>query len=229
MRLGALLLLSSLLAPALSGTAFAQAALYGAQPPRGSAQLRFANALPQAATIRVEGLAAQTLGTQQAQRVGGYAVVTAVAERAVNVTIEAGGQMARQTLRLPPDGWATVMLRQKPDKSIELVLWKDETSFNQLRARLTFYNTMANCAPASLGLAGGGAVVIADVAPGAAGVRSVNPAKAVVEARCPGQPPAPVALEGLEAGGTYSIWLMPDAQNRPMAFIAKDSGTGWAP
>jgi hypothetical protein len=227
--LRAFLLLGALLAPALPTAAFAQTALYGAQPPRGSAHLRFANSLPQAASVRVEGLAPHNLGTQAAQRIGAYSVVNAVADRAVQVSVESGGQTVRQALHLPSDGWASIMLREKPDKSIELVLLKDETSFNQLRVRLTFYNTMANCSPASLGLAGGGAVVIADVAPGTAGVRSVNPARAVVEARCPGQPAAPVALEGLEAGGTYSIWLMPDAQNQPTAFIAKDAGTGWAP
>jgi hypothetical protein len=226
LRYGAGLLLAGLLAGGVPA-ARAQESLYGAQAPRDSAYLRFANTLPADVTVRVDAQASRTLGTQPAQRIGAYTVIEAVEGREVVVTAEAGGRTTRAVLKLRSGSYVTALLQQGGDGAVALRSWTDNTEYNQLRARLSFYNAMPSCPRASLAIASNGSVVFPDVPMGAASVRGVNPVSTQLQATCAGQPDVPVALEGLEAGAMYSIWLMPDAKSAPAAFLTRDVVTPW--
>jgi hypothetical protein len=222
----------SSLSAALLGTtllmapAMAQESLYGALPPRDSAYLRLVNTLPADASVQIDAKPAQTLGTQQAARIGAYTVVEAVEGRQVRLTAQSGGRSVQLELPVKSGSFHTVLLQRGPDGALALRPWSDNTEFNQLRARLSFYNATTDCPAAGLVLAANNAAVMSNVAPGTGAVRSVNPVTAVLNATCEGRPPAPVSLEGLEAGMMYSIWMMPGAEGT-QAFLARDVVTPW--
>jgi hypothetical protein len=215
-----------LAATLLAAPATAQEALYGALPPRDSAYLRFVNTLPADATAQVDTKPAQVLGNAQAQRVGPYTVVESVEGRQVRLTAQSGGRSVELALPVKSGSFQTVLLQRGPDGAPVLHAWTDNAEFNQLRARLSFYNATTDCPAAGLSLASNNSAVMRDVAPGSGSVRSVNPVNAVVNATCEGRSPLPVTLEGMEAGNMYSIWMMP-GQDGPQAFLAKDVVTPW--
>jgi hypothetical protein len=210
------------------GAVIAQESLYGALPPRDSAWLRFANALPGEASLQVDTKPAQRLGTAPQQRIGAYAVVEGVEGRQVALRLEAGVHEARLSLAVKPGASVTVLAQAGTDGAPVLRAWTDQTEFNQLRARLSFYNAVPGCEGGLLTLAENGAAVMKDVAPATAAVRSVNPVAAQLAAACGGRAPVPVTLAGLEAGSTYSIWLMPRGDGN-QAFLAQDVVTPWKP
>jgi hypothetical protein len=215
--------LAMLLALLMPGFAQAQQVLYEPLPPRGSAYVRFVNALGAEVALRPDFLPAQGLGTNAAQRISGYAVVERVAGRVLGLEASAAGQTGRGTLRAEPGSFVTVLVRPAANGSgIDIVPVVDQSEFNQLRSRLSFYNATPACAAGTLALAPEGPVVFGDVAPGTVKQRSVNPVTAQLRAACTGQTAPQFALEGLEAGGMYSIWLMLPG-DAPIAFVTRDT------
>jgi len=195
------------MAAALAGPAAAQQFLYDPEPPAGSAFLRFVHAGPGTRTVRPDFDIARTM-TPDA-RVSPYIVVERVAGRALAVdgqaiTLAAG---SFNTLIATPAGLRLVV---------------DQAEFNQLRARLTFYNATADCADAVLALVPGGQAVFQGLAPGEGRSRAVNPAAARLRASCVGAEAPEFALDGLVAGGMYSIWLM-RPEGVALGFMTRDT------
>jgi hypothetical protein len=206
-----------------------QAQVYDPQPPPGSAYLRFANALGGELSLRPDGLAAIRLETAPAQRVSPYMVVQNVAGRDLVLQANAGEAVGRVTLRAEPGSYVTVILHRAPDGGIAGTPVLDQADFNRARARLSYYNAAPGCPQASLAVEPGGPVIFDQVAPGAAKSRSVNPVSARLRAGCGGEAAAPFALEGIEAGGMYSVWLMRPDSGQPIAFLTRDTTAPWRP
>ncbi len=218
---------------ALAGTASAQEALYGAQAPKGSAYIRFVNAVGAPVEAHPDFLPVQRLGIAPAERVGAYFVVERVAGRTLAVDIRSGGLSGHAELHAEPKAVLTIVLEQTASGGLAAQQIIDLAEFNQNRARLSFYNAAANCNAASLALDPGGQAVFKDVASGSAGARGVNPVNALVRAGCTDQAapfaaPAPVALAGMEAGSMFSVWLMTPG-GQPTAFVTRDITTPYRP
>lgn len=185
----------------------AQQFLYDPEPPAGSAFLRFVHAGPGTLILRPDFDVVRTMTAEA--RVSPYVVVERVGGRSLaldgqRITLAAG---SFNTLIVTPAGQRLVT---------------DQAEFNQLRARLTFYNATADCADATLALAPGGQQVFQSLAPGEGRSRAVNPAAARLRASCAGAEAPEFALEGLVAGGMYSIWLMRPAGD-VLGFMTRDT------
>jgi alginate O-acetyltransferase complex protein AlgF len=213
----------------IGGPAAAQQVLYTPVPPKGSAYVRFVNALDGPVKVSPDFLPAQTLGAGAADRVSAYAVVEHVQGRAMAVDAGDGARSGHATLGVAPGSFVTVILRAAGAAGIAVTEVVDQTEFNQTRAHLAFYNATTDCPAAALTLLPAKASVFADVAPGTAKTRSVNPVTATVVAACGGGQAASVALNGLEAGGMYSVWLMTQAPDQRRGFISRDSTLPWTP
>ena len=222
-RLGLLVLAAAAASPAM-----AQEALYGAQPPPGSAFVRFVNATSATAELRPTFLAASTLGTAGASRVSPYAVVDHVAGKSLGVDVTSAGHSIHAALAVAPDSFNTVLIREDAPGSVTATLVKDGAEFNQARARVSFYNATPACPAATLALVPAGTAVFSDVAAGAVKTRSVNPVKAMVRASCTGQAAEDVMLDGVEVGGSYSVWLMLPG-GHPATFITRDRTLPYKP
>ncbi len=221
-RIGAGGLALSLLA---GGPVAAQQVLYDPVPPRGSAYVRFVNATASELALAPQFLPPRTLSADAGGRVSPYAAVERVAGRQLMVEARQGGTTSRLTFQAAPDSFLTVLLRPGPG-GVEAVPVPDQPEFNQLRARLSFYNVSPACAEGALMIEPGGQAVFAEVVPGGVKTRSVNPVTAQLRATCAGQSTAPFALEGLEPGGMYSIWLM-NPGGLPVAFVSRDTTARW--
>ena len=206
----------------LATPAAAQEALYGAQPPAGSAYVRFANGTAGAVQVSSPVLPDQTLSTADAGRVTPYAVVEKAAGRKLAITLRSGAHTASTDITLAPDGFATILVRATPDGGVAATMAPDGAEFNQARARLSFYNATPSCDAASLNIAPAGAAVFADVAPGSGKSRNVNPVTATIRAACRTGAAPDLGLSGMETGGSYSVWLM-QPSGPPVAFISRDT------
>jgi hypothetical protein len=214
---------------ALRAQVSGQSQVYDPQPPPGSAYLRFANALGGEVSLHPDTLAALRLDTAPAQRVSPYMVVQNVAGRDLVLQVSAGQAAGRVTLRAEPGSYVTVVLHRAADGGIAGTPVVDQADFNRARARLSFYNAAPDCPDATLAIEPSGPVIFDKVAPGTAKSRSVNPVSAQLRASCGGEAAAPFALEGLEAGGMYSIWLMRPEGGQPVAFLGRDTTARWRP
>jgi hypothetical protein len=58
--------------------------------------------------------------------------------------------------------------------------------------------------------------------------RSVNPVSASIRGQCGERASPAFSLEGLEAGGMYSIWLI-NSGAQPTAFLTRDTTAVWRP
>jgi len=217
MREGILALLTVL---AISGTAHAQALLYDPEPPKGSAYIRIANATSVPAHAELPG-GVVDLGAGTADRIGSYQVMENVAGQHISVEIRAEGE-ARADLVLAPGSFTTLLLLPG-GRSAAMV---DETQFNQIRAKLSFYNA-TDCKVAKLTLGTNGPAIFEGVTAGTTRMRAVNPVEAQVIASCDGNNAAELALNGLEAGARYSIWYL--ASPKPIAFLTRDTTQAWKP
>jgi len=207
----------------LASPAAAQQVLYEPPPPPGAAQVRFVNAAAAPVTLRPSFGAAVTLGVAPGDRIGRYSVVPAVAGK--SFTLSVGSQQL--PLTLPPNSQVTVVLVAE-GAELRAQAITDEVEFNQTRSRLRFYNATPGCAGAGLAVQPAGTRVFADVPPGEARMRAVNPVTAEVQAGCAsGQAPV-VPLRGLEVGAGYSIWLMAPG-GALTAFITADGNKPYAP
>ena len=214
--------------------AAAQNQVYDPLPPPGSAYVRFVNAVDAELALRPDFLPSRKLGTAPAQRVSAYFVVEKVTGRTLGLDAEAGQHRGHATFHAEPGSFVTVIVQQ-PDgpgpgavSALGAVTVVERTDFNQSRARLAFYNATPACADASLVLDPDGPAVFQGVAPGSARVRTVNPVTAQVRAACNGTAAPVFSLEGLEAGGMYSVWLMLPG-GKPVAFLGRDITARWNP
>ena len=222
-------LLGLALAVAGIGQAAAQGQVYDPLPPPGSAYVRFVNASGDDVAVRPDFLPAQTLGTAGAARVTAYTVVENVKGKPLAVQVQAKGQTGQLGFTAEPGSFNTLLLEGGGSQAPRIVQVVDKTDFNQSRARLSFYNATPDCAGATLAIAPDGPVVFQDVAPGTTKARSVNPVTVAVSAGC-AQAGARAALDltGLEAGGMYSIWLMPGTGGF-RALMTRDTTAKWKP
>ena len=212
---------------AMASPALAQNQVYDPLPPPGSAYVRFVNTTGGDVALRTDFLPAQTLGTAPAERVTAFQVVEKVAGRALGLDASSGSASGHAVLHADAGSFNTVLLEQGAH-GLDAVAVVDHTDFNQSRARLSFYNATPGCAAAGLLLDPDGPAVFTDVAPGSAKARSVNPVTASVHAACTGQAAAHFPLDGMEAGGMYSVWLMQPAQG-VTAFLTRDTTAKWKP
>jgi len=208
--------------------AHGQEALYGKQPPRGSAFIRLVNATPGAVAVTTDFQAEVHLGTGATDRVAPYTVVERAAERTLTLTAKEGGHEGRFTYKAAPDSYVTIVMQLDPAGVISFAPIVDQAEFNQTRARLAFYNAAPGCASAALGLDPGGVAVFQDVAIGATRSRTVNPVQATVRASCAGQPGPALALGGMDLGASYSIWLM-QPESKPLLFMTPDVSAKYKP
>jgi hypothetical protein len=205
-----------------------QAQIYDPQPPPDSAYLRFVNTLGEEVALRPAFLPPLRLGTKPDERVTAYQVAQRVSgNRELVVEASAGRRTGRIVLRLQPGSFNTLLLQPQGDGSIAATPIVDPTDFNRARSRLSFYNTAADCAGATALLAPGGPAVFEQVAPGTSKNRSVNPVTAQMRVECGSQSAPTFALEGLEAGGMYSIWLMRPDGRTLTAFVGRDTTVRW--
>ncbi|UPY36973.1 alginate O-acetyltransferase AlgF [Sediminicoccus sp. KRV36] len=208
--------------------AWAQGQVYDPVPPRGSAYVRLVNALPGEVTARPDFLPQQRLGVAPAQRVMAFTTVENVANRQLRLEFQEGTRRGQATLRVEPGSFVTVLLHAAANGSLLATPVVDAPDFNRARARLAFYNTMADCPAATLSIHPAGPAVFEGVPSLATRARSVNPVAAEIRAQCGDRASAPFALEGLEAGGMYSIWMISGAP-APTAFLTRDTTAVWRP
>lgn len=208
-------------APALP--AHAQGEVYDPAPPRGSAYVRIVNTLPSEIQMRSDFLPALRLGTAPAQRGIPYTVVENVAGRALRFEVAEGERRGQGTLSAAPGAFLTVIIHRGPGGNPAATAVSEDTDFNRARARLAFYNAMPDCPAAGVQLQPAGQAVFADVPTLQSRARSVNPVTAQVRAVCGTRTSTDFALQGLEAGNMYSIWLIPDGRGAPDAFLLRDT------
>jgi hypothetical protein len=209
--------------------AYAQQVLYTPVPPKGSAFVRFANGLDGSTKLSPDFLASQKLGQSGADRVSPYAVVQNVQGRTLSMHIRSGLRVRYASFSVPPGGFVTVILAPDGSTGISATPVIDKTAFNQTRAHLAFYNATPACPAASLKLLPSETTVFDSVPQGAAATRSVNPVQATVVAACGTLEAPPLALDHLQAGGMYSIWLIAPKLGQTLSFLSHDSTLPWQP
>jgi hypothetical protein len=215
-----LLLGATLLAALGTPPALAQAPmLYEQRLPDDTAFIRIINALPGEVSVKSDFAPGFTQGSGDADRVGPYVPAEKVLGREQSLEITQGGETAKASLSFN-QGYNTVILARQDGKLVAANL-QDSLEFNQLRARLAFYNLIPGCADGMLTLQGSNQAVFTGVAPNTTKARSVNPTAASVQAACGGRQAPVQDLGKLDAGGQYSVWLMaPDGT--PKTLLARD-------
>ncbi len=193
--------------------------LYEQRLPDGTAFIRFINTLPGAVAVKADFTPAFTQGAGDADRVGPYVPAEKAAGREITLDITVDGKASQSKVTFK-EGYNTVVLAQVDGKVVATVL-PDGLEFNQLRARLAFYNVIPACADGSLTIQGSNQAVFTGVAPNTTKSRSVNPTAASVRAACGGKQAPVQDLGKLEAGGQYSVWLMAPS-GTPVTLLARD-------
>lgn len=216
------------LACSAPGTASAQGQVYDPVPPRGSAYVRLVNVLPGEVTARPDFLPEQRLGIAPAQRVMAFTAVENVAQRSLRLEFQEGSRRGQATLRVEAGSFVTVLLHAGANGALTATAIVDAADFNRARARLAFYNAMPDCPAASLSINPSGPAIFEGVPSLATRARSVNPVAAELRGQCGERASAPFALEGLEAGGMYSVWLISGAA-APTAFLTRDTTAAYRP
>ena len=211
-----------------TNTAWAQGQVYDPVPPRGSAYVRLVNVLPGEVTARPDFLPQQRLGTAPAQRVMAFTAVENVANRQLRLEFQEGGRRGQATLRIEPGSFVTVLLHSGASGSLSATPVVDVADFNRARSRLAFYNAMPDCPAAALTINPAGPAIFDAVPSLGTRARSVNPVAAEIRGQCGDRASAPFALEGLEAGGMYSVWLI-SGTPVPTAFLTRDTTAVYRP
>ena len=121
----------------------------------------------------------------------------------------------------PKSGTFVTVVLHAGGPGVQASVVVDKPEYNQIKARLSFYNATSDCAGASLSEAAGG-TVFNEVPPDSAQARSVNPAAATVTAACSSERTTPLPLGQLSPGGLYTIWLMRPA-GALTSFVARDT------
>lgn len=222
------LLLAALLSLGTAGAAWAQGQVYDPVPPRGSAYLRLVNVLPGEVTARPDFLPQQRLGTDPAQRVMPFTAIENVANRQLRLEFQEGSRRGQASFRIEAGSFVTVLLHATAGGTLAATPIVDSADFNRARARLAFYNAMPDCPAATLAIQPSGPAVFEGVPSLATRSRSVNPVSATIRGQCGERASPAFALEGLEAGGMYSIWLI-NSSGQPSAFLTRDTTAVWRP
>lgn len=197
--------------------ALAQVALYEGRLPDGYAYVRFVNTTVLPIDIVVDSLGKIGLGADDALRISSYHVIENVAGKNIEVT---NGQ-GTLGLSLVPGKFHTVLL-DGIGTTFSARLVMDIIEYNQLRAKLSFYNVIPTCHSASLILESSGQTIFPAVAFGTMRTRSINPIdKALVSARCDATTLSSLDLGELHEGALYSVWLMALA-GKPTIFLSQD-------
>ncbi|TCH96855.1 ABC transporter permease [Roseococcus sp. SYP-B2431] len=201
--------------------ALAQSQVYDPVPPRGSAYVRLVNGLVGEIQARPDFLPPQRLGTAPEQRVMAFTAVENVAGRQLRLEFQEGQARGSATFRVEPGSFNTILLHPAAG-GIGATAVVDTADFNQTRSRIAFYNVLPDCPAATLALLPSGPAVFEGVPALGTRARSVNPVTAQVRASCGARAAAPIALQGLEAGGMYSVWLMGSGSN-VAGFVTRDT------
>ncbi|MDB5377920.1 MAG: hypothetical protein JWR00_2366 [Rubritepida sp.] len=215
-------LTAALLSAPLGATqVLAQSQVYDPVPPRGSAYVRVVNGLVGEVQLRPDFLPQQGLGTAPTQRIMAYTAVENVAGRQLRLEFQEGQARGTATIRVEPGSFNTVLLHPTAG-GIGATAVVDTADFNQTRSRIAFYNAVPDCPAATLALLPSGPAVFEGVSALGTRARSVNPVTAQVRASCGTRAAAPIALQGLEAGGMYSVWFMGSGSN-VAGFVTRDT------
>ncbi len=199
--------------------ASAQILLYAQRLPAGTVYMRLVNALPGAASIQTDFAGRVDLGADGAARVSPYFVSTTLGDKLVTLGVEEGGKSAKPSFTPKSGSFVTVVLHRAGDKVVASVI-SDKPEYNQLRARLAFYN--ATDCPAGMLAEASGPDIFKGIAPDAAAARGINPVAAKVVAGCATGKAPPLDLGELQAGGLYTVWMM-KPEGTLMSFVAHDT------
>jgi hypothetical protein len=202
------------------GGAKAQILLYAQRLPEGTVYVRLASALPAAASVQTDFAGKVDLGADGANRISPYFVAGSAGGKTVSMQVTEGGKTATATFAPKSGTFITVVLHQKGD-AVTAAIVADKPEYNQLKARLTFYNATEDCTAGSLA-EGSGRPVFANMPPDSVQARSINPVAATVTAACGGGRAAPLSLGQLDAGGLYSVWMM-RMGTQITSFMARDT------
>ncbi len=202
----------------IASAAHAQPLLYSQHMPEGTVYIRFASALPSPVSVGTNFAGEVALGGDRADRISPYFVAGAAGGTTVALQVSHDGRTASASFRPPSGAFVTVVLHGEGD-GVRAAVVRDRPEYNQLKARLSFYNATADCPAGSL--EAGGQALFGGVPPDAGRARSVNPAAATVTASCTAGTTPALALGQLDAGGLYTVWMMRLA-GRLTAFMGRD-------
>jgi hypothetical protein len=216
-----LLALGALLGAAAPQTASAQLMLYDQRLPDDTAYVRFVNVLDDAVTLEPDFRNPVKLANDGANRLSPYYVIEKAVGRTFAMDVAAGGARGHVAFQVKPASFSTVIVG-RVGEAIAARVVEDQTRFNQVRARLTFYNTTTDCTAAALLQEAGGPPVFSGLPPASMRMRSINPVAARVVATCNTTRTPALDLGRLEAGGLYSVWLL-SRNGKPGIFLAHDT------
>lgn len=209
----------------------AEAPVYRSGPMRDAAYVRFVNGTAAALAVDAPGLDRFELPVQDGPaRVSPFFSVTAQIPAAA--TLARAGSMAGTgagtasvQVVLSRGEFATIVATDRGDGAVRVEVVRDlPVDFNALKASLAFFNFDPACADGRVAVTGTGATVFAGVGFGTVQRRSVNPVQAQLSVSCgPEGPPVPAAAGVLEAGGRYSILLMPAGDPATRALTVRDT------
>lgn len=203
-----------------SSPALAQIPLYAQRLPDGTVYIRLVNALPGAASVQTDFAGTVALGADNAARISPYYVAGQAGGKTVAIQVSQGGGTATTAKFAPKSGAFVTVVLHPEGSGVAADVITDKPEYNQLRARLSFYNATADCAAGSLET--GGRTIFTGIAANAAQARSINPVEAKVTASCATGHAPSLDLGQLEAGGLYSVWMMQPAGTLT-AFVAHDT------
>ena len=146
-----LLCLALAVAPA---AASAQPMLYAQRLPEGTVYVRLANGLAGAASIET-GFAGQvSLGGDGGSRISPYFVAGESGGKPATLQVTTDGQTRPARFTPPTGSFVTVVLHPAED-GIQAAVITDKPEYNQLKARLSFYNATPDCGGGALNEASG--------------------------------------------------------------------------
>ncbi len=198
----------------------AQPLLYAQRLPEGTVYIRLVSALPGAASVQTDFAGKVDLGADGASRISPYFVAGSAGGKTVTMQVSEGGKTANAIFEPKSGTFITVVLHPKPD-GVTTAIITDKPEYNQLKARLSFYNATGDCTAGSLSEQVG-RPVFNNIPPDAGQARSINPVAATVTAACGGGKAPALSLGQLEAGGLYSVWMMRPA-GQLLTFVAHDT------
>jgi hypothetical protein len=211
-----------------ASTLHAQETLYGKQPPPGSAYVRFANALDSGVTVKTNYQPDTHLGMSPANRVGAFSIIENAKDRPLDITVQDGHGASELHYAATAEAFVTFVFQRSDSGTITISPISERVDFNQMRARIAFYNAVPGCAAAALTIRPSGPEMFQGVVNATVQSRTVKPVKASVQTLCAGHEGPSLDLDGLETGASYSLWLTSLSQNDGF-FLTRDAVTPYAP
>ncbi|NYT78328.1 alginate O-acetyltransferase AlgF [Alcaligenaceae bacterium] len=194
--------------------------LYPTGPSADSAFLRFVDGDAKGLRVIASGSKLE-LRLDAGQRASQFRSVAGGSK--INGQLLTDHSQANVDLTLKPGEFITVMGTTVNGTLQALTLRETPDDFSAIKASVVFYNMNAQCAPATLKVAGRTVNLFEGIAKDASTRRQVNPVKLAVQLVCAGNPVGePVDMGTLVAGERYSIFLAPgDPADR--FFYVKDA------